>query len=114
MSSVREELVRKLRIASKVRVVRNLLRQAPAKRVGPDRLCGNAGRIAGARRAASGRVSALAGCGAGRLHRRPGDFDEAGAGIRASFPAALLIVQHMPGTFTSQFAEQLASVAQFR
>ena len=31
MSSVREELVRKLRIASKVRVVRNLARSAPAQ-----------------------------------------------------------------------------------
>ena len=31
MSSVREELVRKLRIASKVRVIRNLARSAPPK-----------------------------------------------------------------------------------
>ena len=31
MSSVREELVRKLRIASKVRVIRNLSRSAPPK-----------------------------------------------------------------------------------
>jgi two-component system chemotaxis response regulator CheB len=30
----------------------------------------------------------------------------------ADFPAALLVVQHMPGNFTAQFAEQLAAVAQ--
>jgi two-component system chemotaxis response regulator CheB len=32
--------------------------------------------------------------------------------FRAGFPAALLVVQHMPGCFTAQFAEQLASVSQ--
>src|ERR1017187_8742429 len=31
--------------------------------------------------------------------------------FRAGFPAALLVVQHMPGSFTPQFAEQLASVS---
>jgi len=32
----------------------------------------------------------------------------------ADFPAALLVVQHMPGSFTLQFAEQLDSVSQIR
>src|SRR5262249_13461755 len=32
----------------------------------------------------------------------------------ANFPGAVIVVQHMPGTFTSQFAQQLAEVCPIR
>jgi two-component system, chemotaxis family, protein-glutamate methylesterase/glutaminase len=105
MSSVREELVRKLRIASKVRVVRNLLRPMPAKvvRADPSPLefasaeAGNGMRMP---------IAVLAASTGG-----PATLMKLLPQFSASFPAALLIVQHMPGTFTAQFAEQLAAVS---
>jgi two-component system, chemotaxis family, protein-glutamate methylesterase/glutaminase len=105
MSSVREELVRKLRIASKVRVIRNLLRAAPAKvaRVDPTpKQFAYAPELSGARLPVA--VLAASTGGPATLMKLLPEF-------AANFPAALLIVQHMPGTFTAQFAEQLAAVS---
>jgi two-component system chemotaxis response regulator CheB len=103
MSSVREELVRKLRIASKVRVIRNLLRSTPAKaaRVDPTRP-GTASAATGARLP----VAVLAASTGG-----PATLMKLMPAFGADFPAALLIVQHMPGAFTAQFAEQLGAVS---
>jgi two-component system, chemotaxis family, protein-glutamate methylesterase/glutaminase len=105
MSSVREELVRKLRIASKVRVIRNLLRSAPAKVVWVDpsplefasALAGNGTQLP---------IAVLAASTGG-----PATLMKLLPQFAANFPAALLVVQHMPGTFTAQFAEQLAAVS---
>jgi two-component system chemotaxis response regulator CheB len=104
MSSVREELVRKLRIASKVRVIRNLVRSAPAKVVRveespqePPTPAGNGSRLPVA-------VLAASTGGPATLMKLVPDF-------AANFPGALLVVQHMPGAFTRQFAEQLAAVS---
>jgi two-component system chemotaxis response regulator CheB len=105
MSSVREELVRKLRLASKVRVIRNLLRsEAPkaAPRIEMQQQqavapAGNGSRLPVA-------VLAASTGGPATLMKLLPDF-------AASFPGALLVVQHMPGAFTSQFAEQLAAVS---
>ena len=107
MSTVREELVRKLRIASKVRVVRNLSRkplpQPPRDEerkfdpvVAP--VPNNGARLP---------VAVLAASTGG-----PATLMKLLPQFKANFPGALLIVQHMPGSFTSQFAEQLASVSQ--
>jgi two-component system chemotaxis response regulator CheB len=106
MSSVREELVRKLRIASKVRVVRNLARSAPAKKVQvdlPPMEFAVTPSLSGTRLAIA--VLAASTGGPATLMKLIPDF-------AAGFPAALLIVQHMPGSFTPQFAEQLAAVSQ--
>jgi two-component system chemotaxis response regulator CheB len=117
MSSVREELVRKLRIASKVRVIRNLMRSAPSTnaRVGPPMdsaakppsngtfSATSNGSLNGTRLAVA--VLAASTGGPATLMKLIRDF-------APGFPAALLVVQHMPGTFTPQFAEQLAAVSQ--
>lgn len=128
MSSVRDELVRKLRTAAKVRVVRNLVRKAPA----------NAAAKVAAESAISETVSVAAPSpnpaapAAGVAQARP-QAPSNGARLPiavlaastggpatlmklmpefpADFPAALLVVQHMPGSFTAQFAEQLAGVS---
>jgi two-component system chemotaxis response regulator CheB len=110
MSSVREELVRKLRMAAKVRVVRNLLRKAPAA-VSPNTVAPFVERrqnpwpvaaVHGVRLP----VAVLAASTGG-----PATLMKLLPQFRAGFPAALLVVQHMPGSFTPQFAEQLASVS---
>jgi two-component system chemotaxis response regulator CheB len=106
MSSVREELVRKLRIASKVRVVRNLLRPVPAKvaRVMPSPMDFAAAPVVNGSRLPVAVLAASTG-GPSTLMKLIPEFP-------ANFPAAVLVVQHMPGTFTAQFAEQLSVVSQ--
>ncbi len=125
MSRVRDELVRKLRIASKVRVIRNLLRSAPAMSAPTEY-------------AAPEFASAAIGHGfgsnaSGSNASGSNGFGSNGAGLPLAvlaastggpatlmallpqfapgFPGAVLVVQHMPGSFTPQFAEQLASVS---
>jgi two-component system chemotaxis response regulator CheB len=115
MPSVREELVRKLRIAAKVRVVRNLLRAAPVP-AAPPVSAPNMVAWHEERRQNIASVASVTGI------RLPVAVLAASTGgpatlmklipqFRAGFPAALLVVQHMPGGFTEQFAEQLASVS---
>jgi two-component system chemotaxis response regulator CheB len=106
MSSVREELVRKLRIASKVRVIRNLLRAAPPKPVRTGLWPPEAGAAPAAPGAKLGIVVLAASTGG------PATLMKLVPLFAAGIPAALLVVQHMPGNFTQQFAEQLASVSQ--
>ena len=105
MSSVREEMVRKLRIASKVRVVRNLLRSVPPKvaRVTPTPMDFAAAPVVNGARLPVAVLAASTG-GPATLMKLIPEFP-------ANFPAALLVVQHMPGTFTAQFAEQLSAVS---
>ena len=105
MSSVREEMVRKLRIASKVRVVRNLLRSVPPKiaRVTPSPMDFAAAPVTNGTRLPVAVLAASTG-GPATLMKLIPEFP-------ANFPAAILVVQHMPGTFTSQFAEQLSAVS---
>jgi two-component system chemotaxis response regulator CheB len=106
MTNVREELVRKLRIASKVRVVRNLLRSTPFKIVHEEGFSpefATPPAVNGARLPVA--VLAASTGGPATLMKLMPEF-------ATGFPGALLIVQHMPGNFTSQFAEQLASVSQ--
>ncbi len=111
MESIREELVRKLKMAAKVRVVRTAVRArgstlagefAPApKPISP----GDASAPHGARfpvvvmAASTGGPQALMSL----VPRFPRDF-----------PGAILLVQHMPGTFTSQFTAQLTEVCSIK
>ncbi len=105
MSEVRGELLRKLRIASKVRVIRNLLRSTPSRpaRVEPlPREAASSPQLPGARIPIA--VLGASTGGPATLMKLIPEFAE-------DFPGALLVIQHMPGAFTAQFAEQLASVS---
>ena len=106
MKSVGEELNRKLKMAAKVRVVRT------AARVKPQH--------SGPRHAASHPPAAKAN-GASGSHRFPIVVLAASTGGPATimrlapvfpedFPAAVIVVQHMPPAFSSQYAVQLAEV----
>jgi len=106
MSSVREELVRKLRLASKVRVIRNLLRPPAPPRAARAEVSSKEAAPASMGNGARLPVAVLAAStgGPATLMKLVPDFT-------ADFPGALLVVQHMPGAFTRQFAEQLAAVS---
>lgn len=106
MKSVGEELNRKLRMAAKVRVVRTAARVKPHN---------------GATRHAPMHASTPRGNGAETGHRFPLVVLAASTGGPATimrlapnfpedFPAAVLVVQHMPPAFSSQYAVQLGEV----
>jgi two-component system chemotaxis response regulator CheB len=106
MSNVRQEIVRKLRIASKVRVIRNLSRNAPLKSVRVEEVP-SAPAAAAPLRGGSLSIAVLAASTGG-----PATLMKLMPEFPANFPGVVLIIQHMPGTFTAQFAEQLAAVSQ--
>ncbi len=133
MSSVKEELYRKLKVASKVRVVRTATRSKlqqeiataaprsePAAKLATQPV---EQKLQQVRPTSSGATAAAAPA------RSTGKFPivvvAASTGGPATlmkfvpqfpkdFPGAVVLVQHMPGTFTQQFSQQLAEVSQIR
>lgn len=127
MNSVKEELCRKLKMAAKVRVVRTATRSkvqqevaASAPRVEPasktleqeNRSNGHsASAVAQASFRGSGKfpivVIAASTGGPATLMRFIPDFPK-------DFPGAVVLVQHMPGSFTTQFSQQLGEISRIR
>lgn len=117
MNSVRADLCRKLKVAAKVRVVRTASRSklaleiaGSAPRVDPGPAPKPAPSVAftvpapgGGERFPVVVVAASTG-GPATLMKFVPQFPK-------NFPGAVLVVQHMPGTFTSQFSQQLAEIA---
>jgi len=114
MSSVREELVRKLRLASKVRVVRNIVRSVVRDQARSSTQAATpqadqppmevAAQFRMTRAGLPLAVLAASTGGPATLMKLIPQFAK-------GFPGAVLVVQHMPGNFTPQFAEQLAAVS---
>lgn len=130
MNSVREELCRKLKLAAKVRVVRNATRTTATA---------TAAHAMGANAAAATNVSVnmpkpqtpaapsiMFSAGASNANKAGGRLPvvviAASTGgpqmlmqlvpkFPSNFPGAVLLVQHMPGAFTSKFSQQLAEIA---
>lgn len=109
MTSVRDDLCRKLKMAARVRVVRNARNIAPAR---PVQFQSES--LLKAQRPAAGSN--------GNGMRHPLVVMAASTGgpqtlmqlvpaIPRDFLGSLILVQHMPGTFTTQFSRQLAEVA---
>jgi two-component system, chemotaxis family, protein-glutamate methylesterase/glutaminase len=125
MNSVRDELCRKLKVASRVRVVRTIRNSnngggnnggsngtAPAPSAKPvASVSAPVAPTNGTSDAANGRfpiiVVAASTGGPQTLMNFVPMFPH-------DFLGAVILVQHMPGTFTSQFAHQLAEVAKIR
>lgn len=122
MNSVREDLCRKLKVAAKVRVVRTAARSKLAMEI-----AGSAPRVepgpAPAPKPVPSAAFTVPASGGGE--RFPIVVVAASTGGPATlmklvpqfpqnFPGAVLVVQHMPGTFTSQFSQQLAEIASIR
>lgn len=108
MSSVREELCRKLKMAAKVRVVRNATGRAPD----PSASARNAhhdDRSPAPSRAGKFPIVVMASSTGG-----PATLMQFVPYFPKDFPGAVIVIQHMPGNFTSQFSKQLGEVSQIK
>jgi two-component system chemotaxis response regulator CheB len=130
MNSVRDELLRKLKMAAKVRVVRTAVRPktaqsfAAAPALAPASVAPPQAAISAP--AAARPAPPTAGFQAGKSNGRfPIVVIAASTGGPATlmrliplfprdFPGAVLLVQHMPASFTSQFSQQLGEIAAIR
>ena len=114
MQSVKEELLRKMRMAAKVRVVRTATRLASSIQSAGGSAKPAAAAKASPRRSAASNdqrfpVVVLAASTGG-----PATVMRIAPGFTRDFPAAVILVQHMPATFTSQYAAQLAEFTEIR
>jgi two-component system chemotaxis response regulator CheB len=112
MNTVREELIRKLKMAAKVRVVRTAARSAPTTANEAGTNGGNstkgAAKETGSAAARGARFPlVMVACSTGG----PATLMKFVPSFTANFPGAVVIVQHMPGTFTTQFGQQLSEIA---
>jgi two-component system, chemotaxis family, protein-glutamate methylesterase/glutaminase len=107
MRTVRDELIRKLKMAAKVRVVRTAVIHdplTPAESKSPVQPANEAGNPEG--RVPLVVIAASTG-GPATLMRFVPRFPK-------NFPAAVILIQHMPVTFTSQLTLQLTEVSAIR
>jgi two-component system chemotaxis response regulator CheB len=117
MQSVKDDLLRKVRIAAKVRVVRTASRLAAALQAPPNGNAGAKPQPPAARPAAPAAVPSdmrfpvvvLAASTGG-----PATVMRLAPGFTKDFPAAVVLVQHMPAAFTTQYALQLAEFTGIR
>ena len=116
MNSVKEDLLRKVKIAAKVRAVRNAARLAPAVKHVPSsggNSAESADRLARAHAVNTSDqrlpVVVIAASTGG-----PATVMRLAPGFTRDFPAAIILVQHMPSNFTSQYATQLAEFTGIR
>jgi two-component system chemotaxis response regulator CheB len=114
MQSVKEDLVRKVRMASKVRVVRTASRLA-------SKLQETGGAKARPQTPLSSRVAVTSGLDQrfpvvvlGASTGGPATVMRIAPGFTRDFPAAVILVQHMPAAFTTQYAAQLAEFTEIR
>lgn len=122
MSSVRDELVRKLRVAAKVRVVRTASRSklgqeiassAPRTEPGiapvPKQESRNGGAPPAPRSHSKFPLVVIAASTGG-----PATLMKFIPSFPREFPGAVILVQHMPGSFTTQFSQQLSESCAIR
>ena len=114
MNSVKDELLRKVKMAAKVRVVRTASRLAST-------LQGSNGSAPAHAKSAAPRATAPA-----SAEQRfpvvvlaastggPATVMRLAPGLTKDFPAAVILVQHMPAAFTSQYAAQLEEFTEIR
>jgi two-component system chemotaxis response regulator CheB len=114
MQSVKEELLRKVRMAAKVRVVRTASRLALTVQ-------GTNGNSAPAKPSPAVRTAPVVPADQrfpvvvlGASTGGPATVMRLAPGFTRDFPAAVFLVQHMPATFTTQYAAQLAEFTSIR
>src|SRR5579863_901869 len=115
MQSIREDLLRKVKMAAKVRVVRTASRMVAAVQNSANNAPAPISRpsVASERSIAVADqrfpVVVLAASTGG-----PATVMRLAPGFTKEFPAAVILVQHMPAAFTTQFAAQLAEFTEIR
>ena len=114
MQSIREDLLRKVKMAAKVRVVRTASRLAATLQSLPSAapsVSRPAPFVSQSSQVADQRfpVVVLAASTGG-----PATVMRLAPGFTKEFPAAVILVQHMPAAFTTQFAAQLAEFTEIR
>lgn len=120
MNSIQDELCRKLKMAAKVRVVRTAARSAgQQQKPATERVAvtktelakpnGRSGSDANHRGAGKFPIVVVASSTGG-----PATLMKFIPAFPADFPGAVIVVQHMPGNFTSQFSKQLAEVSEIK
>lgn len=119
MSSVRDELVRKLRVAAKVRVVRTASKTKLAQEIATSaprtepgmkgESKSEASRANGARSHSKFPLVVIAASTGG-----PATLMKLAPSLPREFPGAMIIVQHMPGSFTAQFSQQMSESSSIR
>jgi two-component system chemotaxis response regulator CheB len=115
MQSVKDELLRKVRVAAKVRVVRTASRFANMVQA-PPRAASGQTPVSRLQQSASSAGSDLRfpvvvlGASTGG----PATVMRMAPGFTRDFPAAVILVQHMPAAFTSQYAVQLSEFSGIR
>jgi two-component system, chemotaxis family, protein-glutamate methylesterase/glutaminase len=116
MQSIREDLVRKVRMAAKVRVVRTASRQANVIQ-SPTQMTPSQQPISAPTISRAAVVNSevrfpvvVLGASTGG----PATVMRLAPGFTRDFPAAIFLVQHMPATFTTQYALQLAEFTNIR
>jgi two-component system, chemotaxis family, protein-glutamate methylesterase/glutaminase len=114
MQSVKEELLRKVRMACKVRVVRTASRLASKLQDAGGTKVHVQAPVSPRRAPTSGLdqrfpVVVLAASTGG-----PATVMRIAPGFTRDFPAAVILVQHMPAAFTTQYAAQLAEFTEVR
>jgi two-component system, chemotaxis family, protein-glutamate methylesterase/glutaminase len=113
MQSVKEELLRKVRVAAKVRVVRTASRIASTIQAGGNAKPAPTASVSHRSTATTVDhrfpVVVLAASTGG-----PASIMRIAPGFTRDFPAAVILVQHMPATFTTQYAAQLAEFTEIR
>lgn len=115
MQSVKDELLRKVRVAAKVRVVRTASRLANAVQATAKN---TPGQVPTFRATAPAAVPSpdlrfpvvVLGASTGG----PATIMRMAPGFTREFPAAVILVQHMPASFTSQYALQLSEFTGIR
>jgi two-component system chemotaxis response regulator CheB len=114
MHSVKDELLRKVRMAAKVRVVRTASRLALT-------LQGASGNAAPAKPSPAVRTTPVIPADQrfpvvvlGASTGGPATVMRLAPGFTRDFPAAVFLVQHMPASFTTQYAAQLAEFTSIR
>ncbi|HEY2459454.1 MAG TPA: chemotaxis response regulator protein-glutamate methylesterase [Candidatus Acidoferrum sp.] len=116
MQSVREELLRKVRMAAKVRVVRTASRLAYTLQNGDRNLVPSSAPVHSQNSAPRPAVLdqrfpiVVLGASTGG----PATVMRLAPGFTRDFPAAVFLVQHMPAAFTTQYAAQLAEFTSIR
>jgi two-component system, chemotaxis family, protein-glutamate methylesterase/glutaminase len=114
MQSVKEELLRKVRVAAKVRVVRTASRRANAVQAPAKNGLAPAAAIPATTAGAPSSDLRFPVVVIGASTGGPATIMRMAPGFTRDFPAAVLLVQHMPASFTSQYAIQLTEFTGIR